>query len=159
MRLYLVRHGEATSKEEDPDRPLTEAGAREVREVAGFLFSAGGRKVAEIRHSTKLRARQTAKILAEQGGDATPFREVDGLEPMADVAGLAEELTAAEADIMLVGHLPHLDRLASRLVAGSAEKGAFDFDAASVLCLSRHNGESRPSWTVEWMVTPRLLAD
>lgn len=159
MRLYLVRHGEATSKEEDPDRPLTEAGAREVREVAGFLFGSGDCDVAEIRHSTKLRARQTAEILAEQGGDATRFREVAGLEPMADVTELADELTVAEGDIMLVGHLPHLDRLASRLVAGSADKSAFEFDAASVLCLSRHNGQNGANWTVEWMLTPRLLAD
>ena len=39
MRLYLVQHGEAKSEEEDPDRPLTDRGASDVRRVVG-----GGRR-------------------------------------------------------------------------------------------------------------------
>ena len=31
--LYLVRHGEATSKEQNPERPLTESGANGRREA------------------------------------------------------------------------------------------------------------------------------
>jgi len=30
MRVYLVQHGEAVSKEENPDRPLSEKGAADV---------------------------------------------------------------------------------------------------------------------------------
>ena len=119
MYLYLVRHGEAKPKEQDPERPLTERGSETVRRVAalmgGMRLSVGG-----IHHSTKLRARQTAEILAAGSGAVVPVTQVPNLEPQADVDELAESLSAATTDLMLVGHLPHLDRLASRLVSGDA---------------------------------------
>jgi len=62
MRLYLVQHGEAKREEEDPSRPLTENGRREVEIVAKFLSEAGI-KIDKILHSGKLRAAQTAEIL------------------------------------------------------------------------------------------------
>jgi len=61
LRVYLVRHGKAKSKEEDPERHLTERGAEEVRRVARFL-AAAGIQVSKILHSGKTRARQTAEI-------------------------------------------------------------------------------------------------
>ena len=40
MKLYLVQHGEAKSKAEDPRRPLTERGKEEVARVAAFAAGA-----------------------------------------------------------------------------------------------------------------------
>jgi phosphohistidine phosphatase len=57
VRVYLVRHGEAKSEEEDPDRPLTDRGATEVRRVVGVAAGAGGVMVERIVHSGKTRAR------------------------------------------------------------------------------------------------------
>ena len=37
MRLYLVQHGKAASKETDPLRPLTEEGLSDVHKVAKFI--------------------------------------------------------------------------------------------------------------------------
>ncbi len=34
MELYLVQHGEAKSKAEDPQRPLTQRGREDVARVA-----------------------------------------------------------------------------------------------------------------------------
>lgn len=62
MKLYLVQHGEALSKEQDTKRSLSEQGRREVERMANFLATAGVR-VARICHSGKLRAQQTAEIL------------------------------------------------------------------------------------------------
>ncbi len=158
MKLYLVRHGEAASKQEDPARPLTEAGARRVRRIGRFLRSAGV-DVGEIRHSTKLRARQTAELIAETMGLGALLREVPGLEPEAEVDRLAESLAAESGDVMLVGHLPHLDRLASLLVAGDADRGAFAFEECGVVCLGRAESGARARWTVRWMVVPSVLED
>ncbi len=160
MYLYLVRHGEAKSKEQDPERPLTEAGSEMVRRVAtllgGIRLSVGG-----IHHSTKLRARQTAEILAAGSGAVAPVTEVPNLDPLADVEELAESLSRATTDLMLVGHLPHLDRLASRLVSGDAGHEIFSFPACGVLCLRRRpESESREGgavWTVCWMLDPGAL--
>ena len=63
MKLYLAQHGEAVSKAEDPERPLSEQGRRDVRVVAGLLKAAGLR-VERVWHSGKARAEQTARVLA-----------------------------------------------------------------------------------------------
>ena len=39
MRLYLVQHGEALSADDDPARPLSEAGRRDVAALVGGLYS------------------------------------------------------------------------------------------------------------------------
>ena len=65
MELYLVQHGEAKSKTEDPQRPLTKRGRDEVQRVAAFAAKAG-LKVSQVRHSGKRRAEETASILAER---------------------------------------------------------------------------------------------
>jgi phosphohistidine phosphatase SixA len=158
--LYLVRHGEAKPKEQDPERPLTEGGSEMARRVAALLggirLSVGG-----IHHSTKLRARQTAEILAAGSGAVAPVTQVPNLEPLAAVEELAESLSGATTDLMLVGHLPHLDRLASRLVSGDAEREAFSFPECGVLCLRRRPAsegtEGGPVWTVCWMLDPGAL--
>ena len=91
MYLYLARHGEARRKEQDPERPLTEAGSETARRVAALL-RASGLSVGGIHHSTKLRARQTAEILAAGGGLVAPVTQVPNLEPLAEVDGKPEGL-------------------------------------------------------------------
>ena len=83
MRLYLVQHAEAKSEAEDPTRPLTEKGLADIKRVARHLKEHANIKVAEINHSGKTRAEQTAQVLAE----ALAPRGVakgEGLEPLAD---------------------------------------------------------------------------
>ena len=67
MKLYLVQHGEAKSEKEDPDRSLTDRGTAEIRAVAEAAKRAG-LKPAQIYHSGKTRAQQTADILADALG-------------------------------------------------------------------------------------------
>ncbi len=55
---------------------------------------------------------------------------------------------------MLVGHLPHMSRLASLLLKGDAEKNAVNFKQGSVVCLE-NPGDG--NFSVEWMVTPELV--
>ena len=79
MRLYLVQHGDALPEQVDPERPLSAEGRRDVEAVARLLASAGTRAV-RVAHSGKLRAQQTAEVLAAawhlpQSGDR------DGSQP------------------------------------------------------------------------------
>lgn len=55
----------------------------------------------------------------------------------------------------MVGHLPFLDRLASRLVAGDASAGAVRFTNSGIVCLGREAG----SWSLVWAVTPELVEE
>ncbi len=161
MYLYLVRHAEAKPKQQDPARSLSEAGADAVRRVGAFLGRSGVVSVAEIRHSGKRRAQQTAEILAASAGLSVPLRATADLEPLADVAALAAELLGSTTNMMLVGHLPHLNRLASALVAGDPEVEAFDFEAGAVLCLRKSEAENEAGraegWAAAWMLVPGLL--
>ncbi len=149
MRLYLLQHGEAVPEKVNPDRPLTDRGERDVRKIASFLKDAGVGPV-PIVHSEKTRARQTAEILASALG--SEIREREKLGPNDAVQDLAEELSATREDLMIVGHLPYLARLAS-LVMGS-EKSILAFRPGGVVCIER-SGENL--WQVAWMVTPELL--
>ena len=63
--VYLVRHGEAKPKGEDPERPLSEVGEDDVVRMAVWAAETGNH-VAAIWHSGKLRAQQTVKVFADQ---------------------------------------------------------------------------------------------
>ena len=158
MKLYLVRHGEAKTASQDPARPLSEAGLSAVRTVADFLKRNHAVTVTEIRHSTKLRARQTAQALAKSLLLKVPIKEVPHLEPEDDARTLAGSLGEEKGPLMLVGHLPHLNHLASLLVFGNEAAETFNFSECSVLCLrSVSEGGSPAKWVVDWMVTPDLV--
>ncbi len=148
MNAYLVRHGEATSEAEDPRRPLSERGREEVERVARAVAKKGPR-VYQIFHSDKLRAKETAEILARYLFPHKGMCEFKGLGPQDDPLIAKAELKAAQNSLMLVGHMPHLGRLSSRLVPGNPYGKAIDFPAAAVVCLSQRNGGWKVSWTMD----------
>jgi phosphohistidine phosphatase len=152
MPIFLVRHGTATSELMDPTQPLSARGRDEVERVARYLATIGV-SVAEVRHSTKLRARETAEILAQHLPPARGLAEVDWLAPMGD-PGMAEDGVEAAADpLMLVGHLPHLARLASLLLTGNSNRQVVRFPNAAVACLEK----VEDAWVLLWFLTPDLV--
>ena len=156
MKLYLVRHGDARSKEEDPQRPLSDDGVRDVTNIARFLTDGANANPAQVYHSPKLRARQTAEILVKTAALSAPMSETDELEPLAEIGPLAEKLLAVDADRMLVGHLPQLARLTSRLLCGQPEPEVVEFAAGGALCLNREGGDGSIVWRLEGLVSPGL---
>ncbi len=150
MAIFLVQHGEAYNEAEDPERRLTRRGVEETRAVAGHLAKVGV-KVEAIYHSGKKRAEQTASIFAEFLGPARGIFQVEGLNPLDDPSYWAGRLTGMDG-VMLVGHLPHLGRLASLLVVGDPDKAVVKFRYSAVLCLAREGS----TWHVKWYLTPEL---
>jgi phosphohistidine phosphatase len=151
MRIYLVRHGEAVTDLEDPRRPLSPEGRRQVERVAERARQAGA-DPRHIFHSGKLRARETAAILARTlfpDDDSIDLRAISGLSPDDDPASAAELVSVMEEDVMLVGHLPHLPRLVGRLTGQ-----AVSFSTATMVCLERLGPAARPGWFVKWIATP-----
>ena|SRR4051794_1815793 len=145
MGVYLVRHGEAKREDVDPDRHLTDRGVEEVRRIATEAVDDLGVQPRRILHSGKARARQTAEIWGGLVGvDAA---EAEGLAPNDDPAIWAARLGAENDGVMLVGHLPHLERLAGLLVTGDPNRPVTGFPAAGVACLERGDGG--------WRVTAR----
>jgi phosphohistidine phosphatase len=97
MELYLVRHGEAMSEAEDPERPLTARGRQEAQRVSAVAARLGLR-LAEIRHSGKRRAAETAEIFAGALGVRERVVAVAGLAPNDDVRPIAAALDTAPQD-------------------------------------------------------------
>lgn len=156
MHLYLIRHAEALADREDARRPLSSSGLRDAARLAELLARAGLARPAEVFHSTRLRTRQTAECLA-RAWTGVPIRERPGLEPHDDVQPVARALEARTGDLALIGHLPHLPRLAALLLSGDADRELIDLPPAGALCLLRTD-TSPPHWSLRWMLTPRLLA-
>jgi len=152
MRLYLVQHGQAVDKQTDPDRPLTEHGAQEADAVGAFL-SAQRLNVPEVWHSGKTRARQTAETLAGHVAQDGAVQMRDGLAPKDDVAKIAKALRGRDRDLLIVGHLPFLAKLAGLLLAGDERTHVVAFQYAGVVCLE---SDDEGRWQVRWMVVPQL---
>ncbi len=151
MHFYLVRHGEAKANTEDPARPLSDRGREEVRRVARHAATLR-LEVAEIRHSGKLRARQTAEILAEHLSPQRGVHGTEGLAPNDDPEKARAELEAAREPLMFVGHLPHLSRLASALLIGDSEKEIVRLEAGTITCLEKTDVGFR----LLWVLSPEL---
>lgn len=152
MRLYLVQHGEALSADDDPARPLSEAGRRDVAALAQFLETSG-LTIARVVHSGKLRAEETAAILAPALASTAPIESQAGLAPNDSVTEFARRAASWYADHLVVGHLPFMDRATAYLVTGAEAPGVVAFRPGSIVCLERDDG----SWRLAWMVRPELL--
>ena len=68
-RVYLLRHGDAKPKDEDPERGLTDAGRTDVTRMAAWAAGAGI-QVGEIRHSGEFPAHPRAGHRAVLVGSA-----------------------------------------------------------------------------------------
>jgi phosphohistidine phosphatase len=153
MQLYLVQHAHAKSEAEDPSRPLTDAGKRTIAKVAAFVKKLNI-SVVEIRHSTKLRAKQTAEVLAEQLAPPNGLIEKSGLAPNDDVKPLVAELQTTDVNLMIVGHLPHLSRLVSSLICYNEEIKIVDFQMGGIVRLDR---DVAGVWAVKWVLVPEFI--
>ncbi|MCK5534810.1 phosphohistidine phosphatase SixA [bacterium] len=154
MNLYLVRHGEAMGSELFPTRPLSQKGKADVFKIGKFLKEAGI-KIDILWQSKKTRAVQTAQILAEIIKiDKQNIMERDDLFPNDPVNNLLKEIIKKEADhLMIVGHLPFLQKLSSLLLVNSEYKRLIDFSSGGVVCLRREGEE----WHLVWEVIPELI--
>lgn len=152
MKLYLVRHGEAVSALDDTARPLSEHGTIEVKKMANFLAK-NKVNVAAIYHSEKLRAVQTAQLIAEALGYLIAKR-IHGLLPDDSVKDMSHLCNHFEEDLMLVGHLPFMGKLVSELMLEREDQLCVEFQTAAIICLERL---MPTQWCITWLLHPSLL--
>jgi phosphohistidine phosphatase len=163
MKLLIVRHGQAGDRDEfaatgQPDelRPLTKAGAREMRDVSRALRRLVP-AIDTLATSPLVRARQTADAIAREFD--VPVVETDALKPdsaFEELEAWAHRHATGEVTA-IVGHEPHLSGLTAWLIAPSGDarlelkKGGaclLDFDA-----LPRRAGG-----TLRWLLSPGAMA-
>lgn len=150
MALYLVQHGKNLPKEEDPDKGLSAEGLAEVERMAA-LAKGHELTVPAVKHSGKKRARQTAEIFARVLGSGKETQAIKGLGPLDDVTQLE---VRSEDNVMLVGHLPFMEKLTAHLVAGEADKApVFKFQNSGIVCLK---SDEDKGWYIAWALMPHI---
>ena len=150
MKLYLIQHGEAKSEAEDPGRSLTVQGEEEVRGVARVAKRLNIRP-SKVYHSGKRRAQQTAEIIAN--ALKLPLESAQGLNPLDDARSWAERISEEAKDLMIVGHLPFLEKLTSLLLCNNENARLVLFRYGAIVCLDQKEDRG---WAVNWILTPEM---
>ncbi len=152
MALLLVQHGKSLPKDKDPAKGLSEEGISEVEHIAGIAKKYGV-NVSRIMHSEKKRALQTAEIFASALKPAGGIQKIEGINPLDDVVAFADKIEISD-NLMLVGHLPFMERLTSHLIIGSIEKPVFKFQNGGILCMDKD--PETQAWFIKWSLMPDI---
>lgn len=153
VKVYLARHGEAVPKVMNISCPLSETGIKDIERIAAFL-APRNIQVAHIFHSGILRAEQTAERLSKAFQSSAKMEAHDHLHPNDPVTPIASELKQADVDILIVGHMPFMSRLVSKLVIGDENQDVVQFQTGTLVCLERIGTSS---FAIQWVVTPELV--
>ena len=142
MRVYLVRHGKAAREgyATDEARPLTKRGRGDAERIAAQVARAQI-EIQQIRHSGVLRAQQTADIFAQAIRPTGGVVRVPGLLWDDPVEAWVQALPAESAPVMLVGHNPFMEELASLLLTGSPDGVPVHFTTSGTACLEYMGGQ------------------
>ena len=150
MLAYLVHHGDAAGPDVDPERPLSNLGRDQVetlsRQASALTVCPG-----VIWHSGKLRARQTAQVYWQACNALAEFSATRWMQPD-DPLRLADLLQVEPRDVMLFGHMPHLDRLRCHLLDQALKPQSFP--PHGVVALER----IVTGWVERFRLEPPLLA-
>ena len=153
MKLYLVRHGKAEDiADNSGERPLSARGMADIEAQAKLLDNAGVR-VANVFHSGKLRARQTAEILSTLIAPEVMPAVLDNITPMDATSHLAREIDGWDDDTMVCGHNPFMEAMAARLLTDDDEENVVLVKTGTVMCFERGPGGN---WAMNWMTIPKL---
>ena len=153
MRLYLVQHGEAKSKQDDPERSLTDKGINDIEALANFIN--GKASFDRIIHSGKLRAQQTSDILAAAIAPNITPAVIDCINPNDDPHKLAELVKSWTGDNLIVGHLPFMARMVGLLVNNDPDKALNNYHPGSMVCIENEDGKQE--WQIAWILRPELF--
>ena len=153
MKVYLMQHALAYSSQEDQERPLSPAGIDQAKAAAKGIKRLG-LSFDLIVTSTKRRAHQTAALIAE--GVRFPHSDIMTSEvvlPQGQPQELLDLLQkeSPQSSVLVVGHMPHLEKLSSQLLQG----GEMLFENAGLACFEISS--SHPA-RLEFLLTAQQLA-
>jgi phosphohistidine phosphatase len=127
MKVFLAHHTDALSKEQDPERHLSELGRAQADRIGERLKAIGAAPV-RILHSDRQWTTETAERVAAVLGasDKTEVAEFpcntgDSIEPFIN------DIKNCSGDIMMAGHFQFLLHTASRLLCGDEEIQIIEF--------------------------------
>jgi phosphohistidine phosphatase len=157
MKIYLMQHGPALSKDQDPEEGLGSEGKEKIH-AGGKALKKMGVTFDAILSSPKKRSKDTAAIVAEQVGfpleKIIETKNVKAMAPPEDTVQALSELSGAQR-VLIAGHLPSVAEVASFLLT-EGSKAAVQFEMGGccridVDELPTHSGRLR------WYLTPAQL--
>jgi len=157
MDIYFVRHGAAVEQQEwkgsDRERPLTDAGARQMTRAAEGLAALGVHPD-RIISSPLVRARQTADILAKELRLTERPVADDRLAPGFGIEGLTAilETYSGSGSLVLVGHEPDFSTVIGRLIGG----GRVECKKGSLARVQLKDAKGLTG-VLLWLLPPKLL--
>jgi phosphohistidine phosphatase len=161
MKIYLLRHGNASGGYPDSERALSPEGRLEVRALAHHLKQCGSFQPKIVWHSPFRRAVETKDILLEalNLSDLIITCRTD-ITPEDNPLSLVDAFKAIEDDLLLVGHNPHLSFLSSYLLSGERSRVQINMATSAMLCLEwlpYSNWDEFGSCALNWMLNPKDL--
>jgi phosphohistidine phosphatase len=164
MNLYIIRHAIAVARgtpgyEEDSQRPLTDKGRKKMKKIVEGIRQLGIR-FDTILSSPYLRARDTAKIVADEYEMRDKILFTDNLIPPGDFDQLIAEINEKYRvdHLALVGHEPMLSQFISYLIAGNTSTD-ITLKKGGIGCLSAGQLGTEQHATLKWLLTPGILVE
>ena len=158
MEIYLFRHGIAEDgKPGHPDssRELTDEGRRRTAEVVRLARKSGARPTLIV-SSPYIRARQTAKIAAEELEYDGHILQSEALVPHSSPENVWKEIRdhADEPAILLAGHEPVLGYTVAYLLNSPALR--VEMKKAAMVRIDVESLRAAPHGILRWMMVPRM---
>ena len=151
MAIFLVQHGLSLPKEIDPEKGLSDQGRTDTIKIAE-VAKAYQIPVKKVVHSSKKRAEQTAAIFNEILGIKPSCDCIDGINPLDDVPVFAKGIDPS-SNVMVVGHLPFMERLVSYLTTGTTDLKIYRFQNSGIVCL---DCDESKKWYIKWTLNPNI---
>jgi phosphohistidine phosphatase len=152
MKLYFVRHGKASQNAPtDEQRPLTEDGIESVKHIAVALKKSGCQPTI-IYTSPRVRALQTATIIADEFGMKAQINDACNFDFDAKaVVELCKEFSEND-EVMFVGHNPSMSEVVQHVTGAMVE-----LSTGGIACVTEFNPPSTRNAMLKWLLTPRLI--
>ncbi|MCK5162018.1 MAG: phosphohistidine phosphatase SixA, partial [Candidatus Aureabacteria bacterium] len=151
INIYIVRHGKAVSGNKNPHRPLSKEGKKETKIIASLLKKSQISPDA-IWHSGKPRAEETAEIFKDILCVKENCIKREGLLPNDHVESIEKDIIGLNESIMIVSHIPFVERMA-RLLLGSVSSPLV-FEPSAAACFQ---AEEKRSWRLKWLINPHII--
>jgi len=158
MEMYLFRHGiadDGAPGQPDAARELTDEGREKCAAVLKLARRAGVTP-SLILTSPYVRARQTARIAADELGYKGHLVSIDSLVPHGTPENVWHDIRdhADQPAILLAGHQPLLSQLVAFLL--NAPSLRVEMKKAALVRIDIDAFRGHPQGTLRWMAVPKM---
>ncbi|MCF6248069.1 MAG: phosphohistidine phosphatase SixA [Desulfobacula sp.] len=149
MAIFLAQHGLSLSRDKDPEKGLSQKGKEETQKIAD-VAKFYKIPVTKIVHSAKKRADQTARIF-KATLEINNIEQISGISPMDDVTVFGNKIDP-NSSILVVGHLPYMEKLVSFLTTNDSDIRVCKFQNSGIVCLDFDDA----GWFIKWILNPNI---